>query len=247
MVWRITTRNTSLLPWANLQNVLDTHTNKLFEQAAEYYKTRPEKLFRRRMRKKIIKLHSPVSLKLTKVVPFETGWRWQRLPISGTKKYTSKEVGLVLNIFREPGNTFVRPFITDASDSQTLRDDDVLDITHESLIRNWEYWKPGQKNLIVYCFTGFWTATNRWWKQSQTDSCCPLASSPILKIYNTVKPNVHWIARTCLKILPRIRSCRRQNWCWVMPGVLQRSSRKHAVTHRYAIWMRRIAALLVYC
>jgi hypothetical protein len=29
----------------------------------------------------------------------------------------TKEVGAVLNIFREPGNTFIRPFILDDSES----------------------------------------------------------------------------------------------------------------------------------
>ena len=34
----------------------------------------------------------------------------------------TKEVGAVLNIFREPGNTFIRPFILDDSESQTLNE-----------------------------------------------------------------------------------------------------------------------------
>ena len=46
-------------------------------------------------------------------------------------------VGRVLNIFREEGNSFIRPFKTDDKATYVLSHDSVLDITHESLIRNW--------------------------------------------------------------------------------------------------------------
>jgi hypothetical protein len=54
--------------------------------------------------------------------------------------HDSSVVGSVLNIFREPGNTFIHPFILeDDADSQQLHPQIILDITHESLIRNWKY------------------------------------------------------------------------------------------------------------
>ena len=63
-------------------------------------------------------------------------------------------VGGVLNIFREPGNTFLRPYLTDDPDTAKLRPETVLDITHESLIRNWglllTWAKEEYDHLTVY-------------------------------------------------------------------------------------------------
>ena len=54
---------------------------------------------------------------------------------------TPEKVGGILNIFREQGNTLIHPFITDDPASYILHPASVLDITHESLIRNWEILK----------------------------------------------------------------------------------------------------------
>ncbi|MEJ0081743.1 MAG: hypothetical protein WDM78_12540 [Puia sp.] len=57
--------------------------------------------------------------------------------ILGNPAFDHHKVGAVLNIFREPANTFINPFINEDDDSsRDLQPDTVLDITHESLIRN---------------------------------------------------------------------------------------------------------------
>ncbi|MBX2962856.1 MAG: hypothetical protein KF687_10115 [Cyclobacteriaceae bacterium] len=235
----------------NLQNVLDTHTNKLFEQAAEYYKTKTGKAISEEDAKKIIKVAFTCLTKIDQSRAVRNRMTLAEITnILGTKKYTSKEVGLVLNIFREPGNTFVRPFITDASDSQTLRDDDVLDITHESLIRNWEYLETWAKeefdNYTVSL--DFEQQLNRWVESKKSNGFL-LSIGQLTYFenwYNTVKPNVHWIAR----YLPEdIAQNKKLSQAKLVLGnaqeFLQRSSRKHAVTRtvmRYG--PRRIAAAL---
>ncbi len=60
--------------------------------------------------------------------------------ILGNPAFDTQAVNTVLNIFREPGNTFIHPFIIeDNPESHQLEADQVLDITHESLIRNWKF------------------------------------------------------------------------------------------------------------
>ncbi|MDP9230839.1 MAG: ATP-binding protein, partial [Bacteroidota bacterium] len=124
----------------NLQNVLDTHTNKLYEQAAEYYTQKAGKSISDEDAKAIIKASFICLTKIDQSRAVRNRMTLKEITnIIGRPEFGTKEVGEVLNIFREPGNTFIRPFILDDPESQALNEIDILDITHESLIRNWEY------------------------------------------------------------------------------------------------------------
>ena len=124
----------------NLQNVLDTHTNKLYEQAADYYTQKTGKNISEKDTKAIIRTAFICLTKIDQSRAVRNRMTLQEITnIIGRPEFGINEVGTVLNIFREPGNTFIRPFITDDPESHTLHENDVLDITHESLIRNWEY------------------------------------------------------------------------------------------------------------
>ncbi|HYM93947.1 MAG TPA: hypothetical protein VET23_07400, partial [Chitinophagaceae bacterium] len=57
--------------------------------------------------------------------------------IINTPSFTTDVVSDVLDIFREEGNSFIRPFKTEDPATHKLSPGSVLDITHESLIRNW--------------------------------------------------------------------------------------------------------------
>jgi energy-coupling factor transporter ATP-binding protein EcfA2 len=235
----------------DLQNVLDTHTNKLYEQAAEYYRAKTGKTIADEEAKVIIKT---AFICLTKIDQSRAVRNRMTLleitNIVGNRKYTSTEVGVVLNIFREPGNTFIRPFITDDQDSQVLKDNDVLDITHESLIRNWEYlgaWAEEEfKDYTVSL--DFDQQLNRWVASDKSNGF--LLSIGALTYfenwYNKVKPNVYWVARYLPEdIDQKNKLTRAKETLANAQEFLQRSVRKHVVTRtvmRYGA--RRIAAVL---
>lgn len=235
----------------NLQNVLDTHTNKLYEQAAWYYQTKTGQVISDADAKSVIKTAFTCLTKIDQSRAVRNRMTLAEITnILGDKRYTSKEVGVVLNIFREPGNTFIRPFITDDADTQTLRDDDVLDITHESLIRNWEYLEQWAKeefdNYTVSL--DFEQQLNRWVESKRSNGFL-LSIGQLTYFenwYNKVKPNVYWIARYLPEDIAQNKKLTRAKQ--VLSNAqefLQRSARKHAVTRtvmRYG--PRRIAAVL---
>ena len=57
--------------------------------------------------------------------------------IVNKKNINEQKVGRLLTIFREEGNTFINPYLSINSQTIDLKSDSILDITHESLIRNW--------------------------------------------------------------------------------------------------------------
>ncbi|NJN42638.1 MAG: hypothetical protein HC811_10820, partial [Flammeovirgaceae bacterium] len=112
---------------------------------------------------------------------------------------TTEVVGGVLDIFRAEGNSFIRPFKTDDPQSQTLRPGSVLDITHESLIRNWgklNTW--AQKEFEFYStYLDFKKQLDRW-KVSNKSLSYLLPIGPLTyfeKWYAECKPNRGWIKR----------------------------------------------------
>src|SRR4029077_16665841 len=107
----------------NLQNVLDTHTNKLFERAAEYYTEKTGKIIPDEEVKAIIKTSFICLTKIDQSRAVRNRMTLKEITnILGKAEFSTNEVGTVLNIFREPGNTFIRPFILEDTESQTLSD-----------------------------------------------------------------------------------------------------------------------------
>src|SRR6185436_5509098 len=108
------------------------------------------------------------------------------------------EVGAVLDIFREPGNTFIRPFIFDDVNTKHLHDDDVLDITHESLIRNWEYLEQWAKEEFDnYTISLDFEQQLKRWVDSEKSGNFLLSIGQLTYFENwfkTSKPNAYWIA-----------------------------------------------------
>jgi hypothetical protein len=156
-------------------------------------------------------------------------------------------LGILLKVFREPGNTFIRPFITEDSDSNTLSDSDVLDITHESLIRNWvllEEW--AEEEFSNYTISLDFEQQLGRWVESGKQSGYLLSIGPLTYFedwYQKVAPNSHWTARylsddaTNEVKLSKARTVRDN-----AREFLKQSARKHVVTRtvmRYGA--RRIA------
>jgi hypothetical protein len=220
----------------NLQNVLDTHTNKLYEQAADYYKSKTGKSISDEDAKSIIKAAFICLTKIDQSRAVRNRMTLKEISnILGRPEFGTKEVGAVLNIFREPGNTFIRPFITNEPESLVLKDDDVLDITHESLIRNWEYLEEWAKeefdNYAVSL--DFEQQLGRWVESGKSNGFL-LSIGQLTYFenwYNKVNPNIHWIARYLPEeIAQNKKLTHAEKVLTYSADFLKRSAHKHIVT-----------------
>jgi energy-coupling factor transporter ATP-binding protein EcfA2 len=185
----------------NLQNVLDTHTNKLYEQAAGYYSSKTNKSISAADAKIIIRTAFTCLTKIDQSRAVRNRMTLQEITnILGNTNFDANAVGALLNIFREPGNTFIHPFITDDDpESQNLRPSQVLDITHESLIRNWQYlgqWAKEEFDSHSVSLD-FEKQLDRWVNSDKSNNFL-LSIGPLTYFenwYNKAKPNAWWIAR----------------------------------------------------
>ena len=235
----------------DLQNVLDTHTNKLYEQAEEYYLQETGKSISDEDAKKIIKITFICLTKIDQSRAVRNRMTLKEITnIIGRPDLQSKVVGNVLNIFREPGNTFIRPFISDDSESQALGDEDVLDITHESLIRNWEYLGQWAKEEFdnYNISLDFEQQLNRWVDSGKSnDFLLPIGPLTYFENwFNTAKPNAHWIARYLPEELEQDKKLLKAKQ--VLSNAqefLSQSARKHVITRTVMRFgAKRIAAVL---
>ncbi|HSF44361.1 MAG TPA: hypothetical protein VLA58_00070, partial [Chitinophagaceae bacterium] len=150
-----------------------------------------------------------------------------------------------------PGNTFIHPFIKeDDPESSSIDDDQVLDITHESLIRNWNYlgqWAR-EENDSRSISLDFEQQLGRWVSSGKSNNFL-LSIGPLTYFegwFNKVKPNAYWIAR----YLPEDNSKEKQlekskEILGNAQEFIRRSADKHIITRtimRYG--PKRIAAVL---
>lgn len=185
----------------NLQNVLDTHTNKLYEQAAGYFENNTGKSIPGKDIQFIIRTAFTCLTKIDQSRAVRNRMTLQEITsIIGHPAYDAQTIGEVLNIFREPGNTFIHPFITeDHPGSKSLQPDQVLDITHESLIRNWKYlgkWAKEEYDSRSISID-FEQQLGRWVNSKKSNDFL-LSIGPLTYFenwFNKVKPNAWWIAR----------------------------------------------------
>lgn len=185
----------------SLQNVLDTHTNKLYVQAAGYYTQKTGKPISREDTQLIIRTAFTCLTKIDQGRAVRNRMTLQEIThILGLPGLDTATVGTVLNIFREPGNTFIRPFINqELPETQVLQPEQVLDITHESLIRNWLYlgqWAKDEFNNHSISLD-FEQQLGRWVNSGKSNNfLLPIGPLTYFETwYNKVKPNAWWIAR----------------------------------------------------
>ncbi len=236
----------------SLQNVLDTHTNKLYEQAAGYYSSHTGKPISAEDAKMIIRTAFTCLTKIDQGRAVRNRMTLQEITnIICNPAFDTVAVGALLNIFREPGNTFIHPFITDDNpESRELLPGRVLDITHESLIRNWQFlgqWAKEEFDSYSVSLD-FEKQLDRWVNSGKSDNFL-LSIGPLTYFenwYNKARPNAWWIARylpeesnteTKLASANAILNNSR--------GFLKKSARKHIITRtimRYG--PKRIAVVL---
>ncbi|MFD2203656.1 hypothetical protein [Shivajiella indica] len=220
----------------SLQNVLDTHTNKLFEQASSYCLEKTGKKIKKELAQAIIKNAFICLTKIDQSRAVRNRMTLREITdIFGNKDVGVEEIGAVLNIFREPGNTFIRPFILEDEKSQQLQESDVLDITHESLIRNWEYlekWAEEEyENYTVYL--EYEQQLNRWVESGKSNAFL-MSIGPLTYFENWINklnPNIHWIARYLPEDLDKDKKL--TNAKTILRNsqeFLGKSARKHIVT-----------------
>ncbi|MBS1976241.1 MAG: ATP-binding protein [Bacteroidetes bacterium] len=235
----------------NLQNVLDTHTNKLFEQAADYFQSKTGKTISQEDAKAIIKNAFTCLTKIDQSRAVRNRMTLEEITqILGRAEFNSETVGGVLNIFREPGNTFIRPFITDDPETIKLKPGQVLDITHESLIRNWEYLeKWAKEEFDSYSVSlDFGQQLNRWVRSGKSNAHL-FSIGPLTYFenwFNKAKPNTWWIARYLPEDVDQAEKLKRANVILSdAHEFLLRSARKHVVTRTIMKYgAKRIAAVL---
>lgn len=185
----------------SLQNVLDTHTNKLYQQASNYYKEKTGKTISDEDTKTIIRTSFTCLTKIDQSRAVRNRMTLQEITnILHNPSFDTKLVGDVLNIFREPGNTFIHPFISEEKpDSKDLQPTQVLDITHESLIRNWQYlgqWAREEFDSRSVSID-FEQQVGRWVSSDKSNAFL-LSIGPLTYFenwYKKAKPNEWWIAR----------------------------------------------------
>ena len=235
----------------NLQNVLDTHTNKLYEQAAGYYGDKTGKSISGDEAKRIIRTAFTCLTKIDQSRAVRNRMTLQEITNILGSEYNASEVGAVVNIFREPGNTFIHPFIVEEDPgSQQLQPDIILDITHESLIRNWKYlgqWAKEEYDSRSISLD-FEQQLGRWVSSNKSKDFL-LSIGPLTFFenwFNKAKPNDWWIAR----YLPgeNTREAKLKKAGEILANArefLKQSASKHAITRtvmRYG--SKRIAATL---
>lgn len=184
-----------------LNKIIEIHASTLYENAWELYNSKhPGKPLSQHDAKRII---VNAFCCLTKIDNSRAVRNRMTLgeitEIINTPEFTTDVVGEVISIFRQEGNSFIRPFITDDSSSQLLTAETVLDITHESLIRNWsKLTRWAEKEFEFYStYLDFRKQLDRW-KQSGKSSGFLLPIGPLTYFenwYNTCKPNVAWLRR----------------------------------------------------
>src|SRR5665213_61276 len=235
----------------NLQNVLDTHTNKLYEQASTYYRNKTGNVIPEEDAKAIIKNAFICLTKIDQSRAVRNRMTLKEITdIFGNPNYGTHEVCQVLNIFREPGNTFIRPFILDDPESQSLNNDTILDITHESLIRNWEYlgqWAKEEFDNYTISLD-FEQQLNRWVGSGKSKAFL-LSIGPLTYFenwFNTLKPNAYWIARYLPEEMEQDKKISKaKQVLGNMQEFLAQSARRHVVTRTFMRYgAKRIAIAL---
>lgn len=185
-----------------LGKVIEIHASVLYENAWEdYNKQHPDKPITQQDAKRIIALAFSCLTKIDNSRAVRSRMTLSEITaIINTPAFSTKVVGEVLNIYREDGNSFVRPFIlSEDSTTNYLAPDAVLDITHESLIRNWDKLNTwaNQEFEFYGTYLDFKKQLDRW-KESGKSSDYLLPIGPLTYFENwnaKCKPNAGWIKR----------------------------------------------------
>ncbi|NJO90964.1 MAG: hypothetical protein HC831_19880 [Chloroflexia bacterium] len=177
----------------SLSNVLNTHANVLYETALFYYQElvswSNEEITEEDARM-IIKtsFQSLTKIDMGRAVRNRVTLK-EITDIINRDDIEYETVCGILNIFRLPGNNFIRPYINNEDiESQYLSAEAILDITHEALIRNWEvlsYWEIEERENYND-FQDFSIQLERW-KTNNKSKEFLLSLGPLVHFENGMK------------------------------------------------------------
>lgn len=233
----------------DLQNVLNTHANKLYTFAAETTKEKYNLGVSDADAQFIIETAFKCLTKIDNSRAVRNRMTLAEITaIINQPHLDPNKVGQVLSIFREPGNTLLRPFLDEVPE---MSESSVLDITHESLIRNWENLNQWAKDEFqsFTTYLDFSQQMNRWIESGKSGSFL-LYIGPLTFFENwfeKVKPNTEWIARYLGEELDHEqRQIKAGAILQNAKEFLRQSARKHRVTRAVMKYgPRKIAAALV--
>lgn len=184
-----------------LNKVIEIHASILYENAWEYYNaSHSDRTITQKDAKRIIALSFSCLTKIDNSRAVRNRMSLGEITsIINSPELNSEVVGEVLNIYREEGNSFIRPFKTEDPGTHKISANTVLDITHESLIRNWNKLNTwaNQEFEFYSTYLDFRKQLDRW-KNSGKSSSFLLPIGPLTYFenwYNRCKPNVGWIKR----------------------------------------------------
>ncbi len=184
-----------------LNKVIEIHASRLYEGAWMYYnENHPGQSITQKDAKRIIALTFACLTKIDDSRAVRNRMTLAEITnIINQPTITTSVVGGVLDLFRESSNSFIRPYKTEDSHTHQVAPHSVLDITHESLIRNWALLNKwaSQEFEFYTTFLDFKKQLERW-KESGKSSGFLLPLGPLTFFenwYNECKPNVYWIDR----------------------------------------------------
>ncbi len=183
-----------------LKNVLNAHANELYERAREHYNTKYNKNISSEEAHLIIKTTFQCLTKIDDSRAVRNRMTLSEITsVIGKSGITTDVVGGLVELFRMQGNTFLKPFITEEPESIQLENDDVLDITHESLIRNWNLLKQwaDEENENRQIYLDFYKQLGRWNKSGKSKDYL-LSAGPLSFFeswYKQCRPNKFWLLK----------------------------------------------------
>ena len=234
-----------------LARIIEIHANLLYENAWDYYSQHhPEKPITQQEAKRIVALSFSCLTKIDNSRAVRNRMSLEEITgIINAPNLTTEVVGEVLNIFREEGNSFIRPFKTSDPATYHLSPDTVLDITHESLIRNWNKLNQWANREFEFysTFLDFKKQLDRW-KKSGKNRGFLLPVGPLSYFenwYKNCKPNAGWIMRYA-EAREDAGAARRhaEETLADIRSFIRRSARKEIITRSFMKYgPRRIASL----
>jgi hypothetical protein len=189
-----------LLEKPSLSNVLNAHANELYLTAHLHYKHITGNTIPIEQAQKIIKVVFQCLTKVDASRAVRNRMTLQEIThIINDEKVSITKVDQLLQIYRQQGNTFLQPFIGDEGQNKDLTPSSVLDITHESLIRNWvqltEWANEEFENLQNYL--DFDKQLQRWVNSNKNNGYL-LPIGPLSFFENwfeKLNPSKYWIHR----------------------------------------------------
>ena len=235
-----------------LDKVIAIHANILYESAHDYYTSNnPDNPISQHQAKRIVALSFACLTKIDNSRAVRNRMTLGEIAaIINDPALPSTTVGKVLDIFREKGNSFIRPFKTDDPSTHTMEVETVLDITHESLIRSWDKLNKWVKVEFEFYsnYLDFKKQLDRWKKNGKSSSyLLPIGPLTFFEAwYQKCKPNAGWIGRYTERVLGDDHHKNEvSETLFDVHDFLKRSARKVMITRAFMKYgSQRIAAVI---